>query len=106
LGVLWLLAHWLGLGPLITPDSRTVAIWAAVLLALFLLWRDGRVLLARYGLTRHDAPLAILEGRLARGELDLRAYRILRDELLASAGIPVPNKNNQPKRVFRGDRHA
>ena len=103
LGVLWLLTRWIGVG-LFLPDARTVALWAAVLLAVFLLWRDGRGLLARYGLTRNDSPLAVLETRLARGDLDLDTFRQLRTELLAAAGIAGANQNRQPERVLRGDR--
>ena len=101
--VLWLLTRWIGAGPPIMPDARTVALWAAVLLAVFLLWRDGRSLLARYGLTRNDSPLAVLETRLARGELNLDTYRQLRAELVAAAGISGTNKNRLPERVLRGD---
>ena len=103
LGVLWLLTRWIGVG-LFLPDARTVALWAAVLLAVFLLWRDGRGLLARYGLTRNDSPLAVIETRLARGELDLDTFRQLRTELLTAAGITGANQNRQPERVLRGDR--
>lgn len=104
LGVLWLLTRWIGAGSLYLPDARTIALWAAVLLAVFLLWRDGRGLLARYGLTRHDSPLAMLETRLARGDLDLDSYRQLRAELTGAAGIAGANQNRQPERVLRGDR--
>ena len=76
-----------------------MALWAAVLLAFFLLWRDGRPLLARYGFARQDTPLAILEQRLAKGELDLDAYRALRDELLSPAGIPPQSANRKSKRA-------
>ncbi len=106
LGVLWLLTRWLGFGYWFNPDARTIALWASILLALFLLWRDGRVLLARYGWTAADQPLALLEGRLARGEIDLEAYRSLRAELLAEAGITSPKKNTEPKRVLRNSRRA
>ena len=104
LGVFWLLTRWIGAGSFLPVDIRSAALWAAVLLAFFLLWRDGRALLARLGLSRPEAPLSILEQRLARGELDLDAYRKLRDELLRSAGIPGRNKNTKPRRVSR-DKH-
>jgi hypothetical protein len=103
LAVLWLLTRWIGIG-FFLPDARTIALWAAILLAVFLLWRDGRGLLARYGLTRNDAPLAVLEIRLARGELDLDTFRQLRTELSAAAGIAGAAQNRQPERVLRGDR--
>ena len=105
LGVFWLLTRWIGTGSFLPVDVRTVALWAAVLLAFFLLWRDGRALLARLGLSKPETPLFILEQRLARGELDLDAYRKLRDELLRPAGIPARNKNIKRKRVSRGGRH-
>ncbi|MGE5551893.1 MAG: hypothetical protein ACM3ZC_15375 [Bacteroidota bacterium] len=105
LGVFWLLTRWVGMGALFTPDARSIALWSAVLLAGFLLWRDGRVLLARIGLSGHDAPLSILERRLAQGELSLDSYRALREELLSTrAGIAAANKNTDSKCVLRGDR--
>lgn len=103
LGVIWLSLRWVGAGAVRTPDARTIAWWAVLLLAAFLLWRDGRVLLTRYGWSGHDAPLTILERRLARGELDLDSYRALRDELLAAGGFPGTRKNTVPMRVLRGD---
>ncbi|MGE5528717.1 MAG: hypothetical protein ACM3X6_06195 [Patescibacteria group bacterium] len=103
LGLIWLLTRWAGLGRLGLPDLRTAALWAAVLLAIFLVWRDGRPFLARHGFAAQDSPLAILERRLACGELDLRSYRRLRAELSDQAGIRAGNKNNsEPKRVLRG----
>ncbi|MGE5599867.1 MAG: hypothetical protein ACM3XS_10870 [Bacteroidota bacterium] len=99
-----MLTRWLGMGASFAPDLRTVALWAAILLGLFLFWRDGRAILARYGLAPRDTPLAILAERLAKGELDLETYRRIREELAGEAGIPGANPNSVPKRVLRGDR--
>lgn len=103
LAVFWLLTRWLGAGTLPMPDARTAAIWAAIVLGVFLLWRDGRPLLARYGLSGNDDPFALLERRLARGEIDLGTYRRLRKELIAAAGICGAERNKKPGRVLRGD---
>lgn len=82
LGLVWLLVRWIGVGSLAIPDARTVALWAAVLLGLLLLWRDGRALFGRYGnAAKAEHPLAILAERLARGEVDLDTYHKVRDEL-------------------------
>ena len=103
LAAVWLLTRWAGGGPLPVPDPRTAVLWAAVVLGVFLLWRDGRGLLIRYGFGRQDTPKAILEKRLALGEISLPAYRRLRDELDA-AGIKTPNENKEAKLILRGDR--
>ncbi len=104
LGVFWLLVRWVGAGPLVAPDARTIVLWASIFLGVYLVWRDGRPLLARYGLAGRDTPLAILERRLAGGDIDLDSYRRLRDELLGTAGIAGSNQNRESRRVLRGGR--
>jgi uncharacterized membrane protein len=99
-GGLWLAAGLLGGGSFFM-DARRAVLWAALLLGLFLLWRDGRPLLARYGFTASDAPLAILEQRLAKGELDLELYKTLRGELTAPAGISILSGNKKVKNRYR-----
>ena len=96
LGAFWLLARWIGIGPFFVPSLRTAVLYAAVILALYLGWRDGRRLLIRIGLIEERSALAILDRRLARGEIDLQIYRAMRAELLAPAGFERRNKNTEP----------
>ena len=100
----WLLSRWWGLGFFAAPDLRRAALWAAIALGLFLLCRDGRPLLLRLGLLRADSPLLILDERLAKGEIDLDTYRLLREEILSSAGILGAKANRVKSPVLRGDR--
>ena len=100
----WLLSRWLSPGGFAAPDPRRVALWAMIALGLFLICRDGRHLLLRLGLLRGDSPLLLLNERLARGEIDLDTYRLLREEILASAGILGAEANRVKSPVLRGDR--
>ncbi len=94
---IWILTEWAGIGPpLGMPDLRTIIGWAAVALAAYLLWRDGRALLVRIGLIKERSLLDVLAGRLARGELDLASYRAIREELQIAAGFAGRDQNKKP----------
>jgi putative membrane protein len=73
-----------GWGGWVTMTVAMVLLWAVVLFAAVAIWRSSWA--PRTQAALESDPVAILDERFARGEIDEREYQVRRELLLSRVG--------------------